>query len=63
MFWVRIFLHFAFSLIVVLWGIGLCTDRLVSSRAETLNPRPGGHNLPTWYRRSSLMSPGTLAPL
>jgi hypothetical protein len=22
-------------------------------------PRPGGHNLPTWDEKSSLMSPGT----
>jgi hypothetical protein len=44
------------STITSLWGIGLCKDRLVSSRAGMLNPPgPGGDNSPTWDGRSSLM--------
>jgi hypothetical protein len=35
----------------LMWGIGICTDRLVSSRAEVWTPGPGGDNSPTWHGR------------
>jgi hypothetical protein len=43
-----------------LWGNGLCTDRLVSSQVEVMNP---SDNSPTWDGRHSPMSPGPLAPV
>jgi hypothetical protein len=46
-----------------LWGIGLYTDSLLSSWAEVWTLGSGGDNSPTWDGRSSLMSPGTLAPV
>ena len=47
------------------WGNGLCTDGLVSSRAEVLNSGRAQWVVipPTWDKRCSLMSPEPLAPV